>query len=62
MGFLVVAAVVFCSFMQIFVKVNIWSFTFKVISLITMIDDFDDIIIWRRDHRTIIQTVSIGNI
>ena len=47
----------FCSFMQIFVKVNIIrSFTYvKVISLITMIDDFDDIIIWSRDHLTNIQ-------
>ena len=42
----------FFSFMQIFVKVNIIrSFTnVKVISLITMIYDFDDIIIWRRNH------------
>ena len=47
----------FFSFMQIFVKVNIIrSFTnVKVISLITMIYDFDDIIIWRRNHWTNIQ-------
>ena len=57
MGFFCCCCCFFCSFMQIFVKVNIIrSFTYvKVISFITMIDDFYDIIIWSRDHRKNIQ-------